>query len=654
MSRRALLLGSLLSWLACSEEQPAPVLEPPPPGVAADPRWLTFSCVEPGCDQTLSTTVKVIGTRDLAIKRVVLDDTERTDFTVASSRTPPFVLKTTETFQVDVTFRPDGDPRLGDVDVLITFTDASASESEDRVPPGELRVPLVRRLIGEPAMAVSPDQLVFGAVLPGDRRGIPLTISNIGFGNVGLVLSSVQSDLPEVTIENLPPAAILPSESWDVSVVFAPIEEGFIEGYVTVRSADPLAPAPMIPMIGTSLPNATIGLLPEDALDFGEIAVRTSTGATIYITNRGARGLQLYAVELVNPTQTASITLDLPRRALTSSIAPLESIALGVQLTALSTPGPINSLVRITSNATGTPVLDLPVIGLVTEPNIAITPLTLDFGRVPRGWAVARPIEVENSGFGDLVITNVTMVLGSSELFGLRTVPNLPARLRHGQRIGLEVEFRSEAEATFNGTLAIDSSDPDTPFVEVAITAAGASCNEGCPIANGTPNCTTGICEIGECNLGYYDSDHDASNGCECAEVGSDPASFCAMAPFLGTLPDDNARTNFTGIIPTPEDEDFVRFFALDESQIFSEDYHVRVRLESPDPGIQFCIYRYDVGNHENACILENENCPGAARYYDRDGSLGPDDSADFTIKVFRAGGSAPTCNSYTLFISND
>lgn len=653
MLRRTSFLP-LLIVAACSQEKAQPmVLAPPPPGLAAEPRWLTFTCVEPGCDSMLSTSIKVIGERDLAIKRIVLSDRDRTDFTLEPGKTPPFILKTSETFTIDARFQPDGDPRLGDVDVLITYTDASASESEERVEAGELKIPLVRRLIGEPAMAVSPDALVFGAVLPGARKELPLTIRNEGFGNVGLVIEAISSDLPQISVTDLPEAAILPNESHDVTVVFAPIDEEYAEGFLSVRSADPLAPAAMVAIAGTSIPRATIAATPEDGVDFGEVPVRSSDRAALRITNRGTEPLTLSNIELVNASPSATIELDLPPGALTGTIAALGSIEVGLDLTAGSTPGEINSIVRLTSNDTRNPVLDVPVVGVVTEPNLSLSPVMLDFGRVPRGWSVPLPIELENTGYGDLVISNVTMVLGSSELFTLRTQPTLPVRLRHGQRLGLLVEFRSEAEASFNGSLSIESNDPDTPFIEIPLVALGASCLEGCPIANGTPSCTAGSCSIGMCNSGWYDTDSDPVTGCECQERGRDPGTFCAEAEYLGSLADDGARANFTGIVPTADDVDMVRFFAVDETQFLSDDFDVRVRLESSDPGIQFCIYRFNTGAHDNACILENESCPGN-RSYRRDGSGGSDDSADFTIKVFRAPGSAPSCTSYTLFVSND
>ena len=74
--------------------------------------------------------------------------------------------------------------------------------------------------------------------------------------------------------------------------------------------------------------------------------------------------------------------------------------------------------------------------------------------------------------------------------------------------------------------------------------------------------------------------------------------------------------------------------------------------LESTDPGIQFCAYFHETGDHLSECYWENERCP-TDRYFRRDGSAGPDDSADFSIKVFRDPSIPATCTTYTLFLRN-
>ena len=325
----ALLTVLAACALGCSFEPPPPVYAPPPPGIAATPRWLTFNCVVPGCDTTLVAAVAVLGERDVAIKRVVLSDKDRGDFVVDASRKPPFILKPRETFEVTVKYQPTGDPRLGDIEVLVTYTDASASEMADRIKAGELTIPLVRRLIGEPQLSVTPDHLVFGAVLPSARRTLPLTIENKGFGNVGLVVESVSSDVPEVTVANLPGNAILPGQSWPIEVTFAPIDEAYTEGVLTVRSAERDAAPALVGLLGTSIARAAIALTPEGGVDFGEVAVTRTATAGVEIANRGAENLLIRRIALTGTVAAASsagLSLSFPRGTNTSTIPPLGSI----------------------------------------------------------------------------------------------------------------------------------------------------------------------------------------------------------------------------------------------------------------------------------------------------------------------------------------
>jgi hypothetical protein len=586
------------------------------------------------------------------VKRIVLSDRERIDFVVTTVEQPPFILEKGSSFGVDVRYVPNGDPRLGDVDLRVTFTDAAAGESDDRVPPGELAIPLVRRQIGEPKLVVEPAMLNFGPVLPTARKTIPLRIGNAGFGNVGLVIDQIEIEPPgEVTVENLPPAALIALEAWDVDVVYAPQTESYLEGTLTIYPVAETVIPTVVPIVGTSISRASLLTVPEDGIDFGEVVVGASARQVLQLVNRGAADLVIARVELAGAVPGANLEVGLAGGADTATVAALESVEVELALEALL-PGEIDTYLRITSNDQEQPITDVPITGLMAKPIIEVLPVSLDFGTVPRGWTLVRSIEVSNAGYGDLEISNLGLILGSSELFTLRTVPTLPIRLRHDNRTAIEIEFRAEAEAVFNGTLSIDSNDVDRPFIEIPIAATGASCDAGCPIANGTPSCGSGLCEVGSCNADWYDADLDPATGCECREIGSDPGAFCAEGAYLGSLDDDGDAASFTGILPALEDEDVIRFFANDGFQFGSDDFDVRVTLESTDPGIQFCAYRHDTGDHLSECFWENERCP-TDRYFRKDGSSGPSDSADFSIKVFRDPTIPPTCATYTLFLRN-
>jgi hypothetical protein len=158
---------------------------------------------------------------------------------------------------------------------------------------------------------------------------------------------------------------------------------------------------------------------------------------------------------------------------------------------------------------------------------------------------------------------------------------------------------------------------------------------------------------VGTCNAGWHDVDKLSSTGCECADPATDPGEFCMDSVYIGGLKDTSGdQANFTGIIPETTDVDLIRFYAIDGNNFFSDDFDVKISLSSNDPGIQMCVYRNKTGSHQVDCFFSEEVCPGN-RYYQKGGSLGTSDDADFIVKVTRLVSSAPSCTPYTVFASN-
>lgn len=110
------------------------------------------------------------------------------------------------------------------------------------------------------------------------------------------------------------------------------------------------------------------------------------------------------------------------------------------------------------------------------------------------------------------------------------------------------------------------------------------------------------------CDIGYYNTHLDASTGGECAEVGHGGDLSARGGHDLGTMSDEGGRSNYTGFTSTTDDvDDRLR---PDESQFFSDDFDVRVRLESGDPGIRFCMHRTPIHHHDKRlAILDEDKC---------------------------------------------
>lgn len=648
--RTELLAAALIAATACGPTKPATSNEPMrPAGLYAEPARLAYTCVTPGCDEKVTTRITVSGDRRVAIKRILLTGGAASDFSFATNEKPPFIVGSAVSFNVDVTYTPKGAPLPGVAELRLTFTDASAEESPDRLEPGELVVPLVRRLVGEPILTINPGLLSFGVVEKGTTKTVPLKLQNTGFGNVVLELVGIDAGTAPLVATIPDPHALGADAGVDVPVKWSPTTEGFLSTQMEISVASPGVPNGWVKVEGTSLTQPQLAIEPDALIDFGEVVKGSSRTMQVNLMNQGGLSLRIDNISSNDTTGnfTAGADAGTP-----FSIPPLQRVPMSLLLKG-NTPGDVMAQVNFLTNEPGSGSKTLLVKGTITEPRVTASPAMIDFGTVPMGWVVNKTIEVKNTGYGTLTIKNLSFVAGSSINFAIIGKPALPLNLKRDQRIAFDVELTAASASSFQGFVSIESNDPVTPFTEVPMSATVGTCAAGCPIANGTPNCMSGSCKVGTCNVGFFDTDNAAANGCECKEVGTDPGAFCADSTYVGSLKDtDHAQTTHTGIVPTKDDVDLIRFYAEDATQFFTDDYKVKVRLSSSDPGITMCVYRNNTGSHSPDCFYTNESCPSNG-YYEKDGSFGTSDEADYIVKVTRTASSTPTCTPYTVFMSN-
>jgi hypothetical protein len=647
---RALAL-LLLALAGCSATSPANDGGGRPAGLFAEPGELAFTCVTPGCDTTITTRVTVSGDRRVAIKRVVLSTDAGADWTITPSEKAPFIVGAGAGFDIDVRYLPQGAPSPGSVNLLVTFTDASADDSDpNRLPPGELAIPLVRRLVGQPMLALSPAKVSFGVVRTGQTKTETVTASNVGYGNIALEVTGIDAGVATVSVSLPTPATMTPDASISLPLTWKPGNDEYLKTQLQVVTSTSGATTQYVTLEGTSLAWSRIALEPDDLIDFGEISPGQVRSVPVQVVNQGGVDLLISKVTMEDAGTNLDVTFGTDGGT-TLTVPPLGRVPLSLDFHG-RVPGELDTKVTFTTNDPQNPQKTLSVRGTVIQPELTLTPTSIDGGTVPMGWVVTNSVELRNTGYGTLTVKNITFVAGSSTLYSVSNKPALPLKLKRDQRAAVDVQFRAETQGPWQASLSVETDDPVQPFREVQFSANVGSCNDGCPIANGTPSCSAGVCAVGMCNAGWYDTDQQASTGCECHEPVSDPGEFCADAVDLGSFSDHGSSSNYTGIIPTAADVDLVRFFADDTFMVFSDSYDVKVRLESGDPGISFCVYRTDTANHQSDCFFSNEVCP-TNRSFEKNSSGASDDSADYVIKVFRTASSTATCTPYTLFVSN-
>jgi hypothetical protein len=654
---RSLALIAVLAGCAKTASPDGPTV---PPGLAATPPRLPYLCVTPGCEELQTVQIDVRGSRRVAIKRILLAGGGAADFSFVPAEAPPFIVGGGSSFSVDVTYRPTGAPAPGEAKLLVTYTDASPDESPDRLEPGELAVPLVRRIVGEPVLAVSPKSLQFGVVPTGTTKSLPVHVSNQGFGNLVLQLAYADAGHPAFQAPLPQSTAMVPDAGFMLPITFAPTAEGYVKSEVVLTATMHEVPPAVISVEGTSLAYPRLTLQPAGDVDFGLLAKGRQRLIERQIVNQGGADLVLSAVGVTDPANVVKVQM--PGLTMPLTLRPLEKVGLTLLIDGV-TAGDVDAAVTLVSNDPINPMVPLRVTGTITDPRLQLTPTAIEFGNplpdggtspVPQGWVLTRPLELKNVGFGPLTVKNISMVGGSSNTFSLRTLPTLPVTLERDARIAIDVEFRAESVASWNGSVSVESDDGVMAFREAPVHATVGQCGPmTCPIANGTPACgTSGVCGIASCNAGFYDTDGQASTGCECQEppMSTDPGEFCMSNRYLGNIKDDGPGTQYTGVIPSSGDIDLVSFHGEDVTQFLSDDFDVKIRLDSADPGIRMCVYRHG-GAHQSDCFFSEETCP-SNRFYRDDGSIVSGDDADYVIKIFRDPQSAPTCSPYTLFVT--
>ncbi|MSP93134.1 MAG: hypothetical protein EXR79_15260 [Myxococcales bacterium] len=216
-----------------------------------------------------------------------------------------------------------------------------------------------------------------------------------------------------------------------------------------------------------------------------------------------------------------------------------------------------------------------------------------------------------------------------------------------------------------------------------------------CPGAqNATPVCQAGQCKL-QCAAKLFDVDGQYGNGCECAAdvyFGVTGGS-CGGAQDLGPLPDSGAVAQVSGNVMPGEPGDWFRFKATDLADTVAgacDKFHVKVKVVG-NPGGAFVVdlYRGGCAGVQQLCAGQTDtgwtvNFYGGAPSGPAAGSgvvagnvvkspqpeaageckcatgtglpgmnVCTDNSADFFVRVYRASGTAASCQAYTVQVSN-
>ncbi|MEE2960476.1 MAG: choice-of-anchor D domain-containing protein [Myxococcota bacterium] len=274
------------------------------------------------------------------------------------------------------------------------------------------------------------------------------------------------------------------------------------------------------------------------------------------------------------------------------------------------------------------------------------------------GWlAEAQSFKLFNTGTGHLVISKIEFELGSSHQIELVNSRQLPISITPGDEpMELAVRLRAGLLGSANATLLVTTNAIDHPLVRLQVEASVVTCQEGCPVVHGTPNCFSGSCQIENCDDGYHDLDAASTTGCECAEErnGHDIGSLCGTHLEIQPLYDQSDKKNSHKAVGTLHHQDDVDLFFVetrDEFNWWSDDYDARVSLLEAPAGMVLCAKIYaqsGLGCTDNDVFYDN-HCKGVGGTIRAEGSSFSTDNHYIKAWIMWSPGSAPVCSNYEV-----
>ena len=392
---------------------------------------LDFGAVPVGQVVTAAVIVKNTGTVPVAAGQMEVVDL-RDPFSVEGD-VGPWPTPGDET-RIDVAFAPT---RAGPVATELVVTSPDF---------GDWAIPLRGSgLVPQAAFSPLPQVgLDFGIVEVGQRLTRRVTVLNQGQAELHIENVAIEGAAFALGAGDSS-ATIAPQRRLDLSAAFEPQSEGDQSGILRLYTSDPQAATVAIPLAGRGqISPPRIEIINGD-IDFGSVPIGKTVRDHLLLWNRGGQpgvvevsvaedegvefGLEQHSV-LVQPKASAPVAL---------SFSPKES-------------GPRQAILQVEAEA-GRQTVRLQGVGQF----FALSPATVDFGRVAVGESSSRVVEIANVGNADFEIHQLRST--SSEFTAHTPIDSdskflLPA---HSQRtLPLHVAFSPSARGVISGTLRLD------------------------------------------------------------------------------------------------------------------------------------------------------------------------------------------------------
>ena len=291
------------------------------------------------------------------------------------------------------------------------------------------------------AFDVTPSAIDFGPTALGERHLVSVRVANRGAAPVEV--RQISTTLPLLELPEPAAFRLSSGEARDVEVIFAPQVEGEVSGVLQL-STDSQDLGARVPVKGRGV--SALAEVRTQAVDFGGVELGTVKMGEVLVANPRAVPVQVVvAMSGADADQFSSSSRWL-------DLAPGEAVSVPVAFrpTRLGVAQGVASV----STCSGCPKVGVPLGGTGVVSMLDISPMVVDFGRVPVGSSADLHVKVRNQGSQPFDFKGARLLNAPSGVLALTLVPALPNdRLDPGAVADLAVRFSPSASGAVQGAL---------------------------------------------------------------------------------------------------------------------------------------------------------------------------------------------------------
>lgn len=321
-----------------------------------------------------------------------------------------------------------------------------------------------------PSLAASPTSASFGTVAIGASQTTTLTLTNSG--DAALAVSAVSfsgvaaSEYSLVAAPSAPFSIPANGGTQQLTVKFSPTDVGPRAAALTLTSNNYPAGPFTVPLSGAG--NGPLISVNQTSMAFGAQNIGGTTPGTVVVFNSGNQPLSVNSVIFSGAAAT-----DFSSTTVTPvTVAAGGSVALNLVFKP-SQAGMRSAVATIGSDDALQPGVQVTLSGTGIAPNIAATPLSLNFGQIRVGQNNVLTVTVHNTGTGPLTIGGLMFTGSDAPRFGVSGISTPYTIAAGGAPAQFQVTFSPSSVGVANASLVIASDDPDTGSLQLPATGEG-------------------------------------------------------------------------------------------------------------------------------------------------------------------------------------